>query len=358
MSKLRILSAAAQVAEHLRRELLAGKWSRTMPGGDGLAADLGVGVNTVEAALRQLEAEGLLVNQGRRRGRLIRLPDSGITRAALRVAVLANESADFNESFIASLPHDLEAAGHVPVNPGKSMHDLKMDIGRIAQLVNETAADAWVVVAGSREVLEWFSARDLPIFALFGRRTGLPIAGTGPDNLTPYLAATRQMIALGHRRIVNICRRERRVPIPGNAERAFLAELAKHDIPSGDYNLPDWQETGEGLRRMLGALFQTTPPTALIFDEAPILAAALQFLAQRNIQVPGDVSLFCIFSDPTFALCVPPIAEIRWDHRQVTRGILRWANRIAKGREDRRQTLFKAEFVPGGTIGRVAGGKA
>ena len=156
MSKLRILSAAAQVAEHLRGGLLVGKWSGTMPGGDGLAAELGVGVNTVEAALQQLEAEGLLINQGRRRGRLIRLPEGGITRAALRVAVLLNQIGDFDENFIASLPHDLEQAGHVPISPGKSLHDLKMDPERVARLVKETAADAWVVVAGSREVLEWF----------------------------------------------------------------------------------------------------------------------------------------------------------------------------------------------------------
>jgi DNA-binding LacI/PurR family transcriptional regulator len=162
---------------------------------------------------------------------LIRLPEGGITKAALRVAVLASEIEDFNENFVASLPHELEEAGHVPVNPGKSMHDLKMDVGRIARLVEETAADAWVVVAGSREVLEWFSAQELPAFALFGRRTGLPIAGTGPDNLTPFMVATRRLIALGHRRIVAICRRERRLPSPGNAERALLNELAKHGIP-------------------------------------------------------------------------------------------------------------------------------
>jgi DNA-binding LacI/PurR family transcriptional regulator len=324
-----------------------------MPGGEGLAAELGVGVNTVEAALQQLEAEGLLINQGRRRGRLIRLPEGGITRAALRVAVLASEVEDFNETFLASLPHALEGAGHLPVNPGKSMHDLRMDVGRIARLVKETAADAWVVVAGSRGVLEWFSAQEVPAFALFGRRTGLPIAGAGPDNVTPYLAATRRMIELGHRRIVNICRRERRVPNPGNAERALLAELAKHGIPAGAYNLPDWQETALGLRKLLGSLFQTTPPTALILDEAPILAAVLQFLAQQNLQVPGDVSLFGTFSDPTFALQVPAIAEIRWDKRQATRSVLRWANHVASGREYRRQTLILAEFNPGGTIGPV-----
>ena len=41
--------------------------------------------------------------------------------------------------------------------------------------------DAWVIIAGSREVLEWFVEQQIPAFALFGRRDGLPIAGVGPD---------------------------------------------------------------------------------------------------------------------------------------------------------------------------------
>jgi hypothetical protein len=45
------------------------------------------------------------------------------------------------------------------------------------------------------------------------------------------------------------------------------------------------------------------------------------------------------------------MAEIRWNSRHVTRAVLRWASRIAKGGEDRRQVLFKAELIPGGTIG-------
>lgn len=50
---------------------------------------------------------------------------------------------------------------------------------------------------------------------------------------------------------------------------------------------------------------------------------------------------------------MPTMAEIRWDKKQATRAILRWANRVAKGRQDRRQTLIPAEFVPGGSIGPV-----
>ena len=65
MQPLTVLTAAEQVAEHLRRELLRGGWSGTMPGVNPLASELGVNHKTVEAALRMLEHEGLLVNHGR-----------------------------------------------------------------------------------------------------------------------------------------------------------------------------------------------------------------------------------------------------------------------------------------------------
>ena len=355
MHKLRILSAAAQVAEYLRGGLLAGRWSGTMPGGDALAAELGVGVNTVEAALLQLEAEGLLINQGRRRGRLIRLPKGGITRTALRVAILLSETEDYSTPLIASLPNELEQAGHVPVNPGKTAHDLNMDVRRIARLVNQTAADAWVVTAGSREVLEWFSSQEVPAFALFGRCSDLPIAGTGPDMIAPFIEGIRRLIALGHQRIVSICRGERRFPTLGEAERAFLGELVNHGIPTGNYNLPDWQESNEGLQKVLRESFRLTPPTALILDEPAIFAAVQQFLARRSIQIPEDVSLFCTDPCPTQGWDNPSIAHLRWDSGPLLRCILRWAENVAQGKEDRRQRFTKAQFVDGGTIGPAKG---
>ena len=42
-------------------------------------------------------------------------------------------------------------------------------------------ADAWIIVSGSRPLLEWFVFKEIPVFALFGRRRGLLIAGAGPD---------------------------------------------------------------------------------------------------------------------------------------------------------------------------------
>ena len=70
MADFRTLSAVDQVVVHLREELIRGTWSGTHPGGDRLAKELGIGRNTVEVALQQLEKEGCipllrLLGQGR-----------------------------------------------------------------------------------------------------------------------------------------------------------------------------------------------------------------------------------------------------------------------------------------------------
>ena len=69
--------------------------------------------------------------------------------------------------------------------------------------------------------------------------------------------------------------------------------------------------------------------------------------------MPEDVSLVCTDYDPDFAWCRPSVAHIHWDYSPVVRRVVRWANSVARGKNYRRQTLSKAEFIEGGTIGPV-----
>lgn len=355
MFHLNILSASEQVADFLRMELLRGAWTGVMPGSDRLAVELGVGANTVEAALRLLEKEGLLANQGRRRGRLIVAPGSGQVGRKLRVAILVGEDADRRLEYMVKLEHELRVAGHRAIHLTQTLlGDLGMDVDRVAKVVTKTQADAWILVGGSREVLTWFCEQSTPAMAIFGRRRGLAMAGVGPDKPPACAEATRILIGLGHRRIVLLARRMRRLPMPGGTERAFLSELAAQGIPPSSYHLPDWEEHIDGFHERLKSLFRVTPPTALIIDEAPFYVAAQQFLAGRGLRVPEDVSLVCTDDDATFAWCRPSVAHIRWDSRPVVRRVLRWAANISRGQVDVRQTLTPAEFVQGGTIGPVA----
>lgn len=350
MAAPNFLTITEQVADHLRGELLRGRWSGTMPGMNHLAPKLGVNTKTVEAALRRLEKDGLLKTQGPGRRRRI-VVAANPTPSALQIAILDYEPLAQTEDWCISMQQQLMNEKHSAFFTEKSLTELGNDVRRVERLVKRTQADAWVICSGSREVLTWFAEQKAPAFALFGRRKGLPIAGIGPDHETAGRAAARRLIALGHQRIVVLVRGSQRAGGPGPAERAIFEEMTEHGLPVGSYNLPDWDDTSEGFHQCLDQLFRVTPPTALIVDEPFLFHAAKDHLAQFGMLAPAHVSLICTDPDPTFAWCKPSVAHIRWDYRPVVRRVARWTNNIASGKDDRRQSFTKAEFVAGGTIG-------
>lgn len=354
VNELRVLSASEQVAEHLREQLSRRVWTETMPGGERLARELGVGRMTIEAALGMLEEEGLLVPQGTGRRRRIVLPED-FTIPSLRIGVFVYAPEDLKIYYHVDLQHRLLNAGHVVSFMTKTLVELKMDVGRVARLVESTPADAWVVFSGSRDVLEWFADHRLPTFAFAGRRRGVRIASIGPEKDTAIRTVVQRLVDLGHRRIVLVARAVQRKPRPGKFEQLFLDELAAHGIQAGPYNLPEWKETAEGLQELLDRLFLHTPPTALIIEEASTLIAAQQHLSQRGILAPRDVSLVCDDPDPIFSWCRPTVAHIHWEGSPVARRAVRWAANIARGKEDRRTSFTQAKFIDGGTIGPVPG---
>ncbi len=355
MHRLQLLSSAQQVEHHLRQALVAGQWRGFMPGVLKLEEELGVNRKTVEGALRLLERDGLIVSQGAGRRRRIVVPERAWAKRRLRVALLLYESADAGLDYIVDLRHRLDEEGHSSFIVPRTLRDLKMDARRLPGLVKATRADAWVVAAGSRNVLQWFAAQPIPAFALFGRREGLSIAGIGPDKVSACAAAARKLIDLGHRRICMLVHPERRLPEPGAPEQAFLAELAARGITTGSYNLPAWEDSAAGFHALLEALFRTTPPTAMIVDGAALFFAAQQFLLHQGVRVPAHVSVLCTDDDPAFAWCRPSVAHIRCDIRPVVQRILRWAAHISRGKRDARQSFTSAVFFPGGTIGPAPG---
>jgi LacI family transcriptional regulator len=352
MSSRRFNSLPDQVAGRMREEIAKGRWTETVPGRDKLVKEFGVSGKTVEAALQLLQKEGLLVSQGPgRRRRIVAGMNSSLP--SLKVAILTFESLAMTEGYMIEMQHQLNEAGHSAFFASKSLAELGFDVKRVSRLVKETKADAWVVQSSPHEILGWMARQSTPVFALFGRRRGLPIAGTGPDKDPAYQAATRKLLDLGHKRIVLLTRKARRIPIPGASEKLFLGELAAAGVTPSNYNLPDWEETVDGFHQGLKSIFQITPPTALIVDESQFFLAALQFCANRGLRVPDDVSLVSTDDDPRFAWFTPSVAHIRWDRKAVMRRIERWAANISRNKSDLRQTFTKAKFIEGGTVGPV-----
>ena len=357
MSKRKFLTITEQVAAHLREELLRGRWTVEMPGRHEVGAELGVSDQTAEAGMVQLEKEGMLIPQGPGRRRRIELPAGVVATTSLRVGILGFDKLFRREPYMVELQHQLKEAGHYVEYASKTLLDLKMDVRQVARLVSVSKVDAWVVCASSREILEWFAAQPMPTFALMGRRTGLPLAAVGPYKAQAFSEVARRLVALGHRRVVLLVREELRKPRPATMiQTAFLGELEAHGIQTSSYNLPDWTETPAGFRQVLESLFKLSRPTALILDEAWAVVPTLQFCLAHGIQIPRHLSLVCSDPDPSFDWCVPPISHIRWEPNLMVLRVVRWVNNLARGKRDVRQTLTKAAFFEGGTIGPVPPG--
>lgn len=352
MSNWQRPKAVAQLASFLRGELAQGRWAGQMPGVIRLANELKTARNTVAAALKQLEQEGFLATQGHGKGRIIR-PETVHHVSKMRVAILKHDPFDRVDSGIMELQHELQAAGFSVALVEKSLTDLHINLRRLENLVQRTNAAAWVVAGGPQEVLNWFVAKGIPVFALFGRRRDLSIAGGGPDKTVAYRQAARELVARGHRRIILLAHQSRRLPIPGRPEQAFLEELESLGVPISAYNLPDWEPSPDGLIRQLNESYRVTPPTAFLVDEAYLFHAVKHQLAARGIRCPEDVSLICTDPDHTFAWCRPSIAHIHWDNRPLLNHALSWATSVRQGKEKRSQLEAPAELIPGGTMGSV-----
>ncbi len=343
-------SITDQVARHLEERVRDGHWKGMMPGRDRLVAELGVSGKTVELALKKLEDLGLIASEGAgRRRRIVTRPRAA--RRHLRVAILPYEPVDRGVAYMVDLQHRIAKAGHVAEFAPGTMLGLGRSLHRVAGFVKQHKADAWVLMGAPLKVLEWFEARNIPAFALFGRRRGVNLAGAGPDKIPAIREVVDRLCTLGHRRIAMICREERRKPFPGATEQAFLDGLAAHGILPGSYHLPEWDDTATGFRQCLDSLFGLTPPSALILDEAYQYLVARQYLARRGIVAPQHVSLVCCDPDPWFDWYWPVASHINWDPQPIIRRIVRWVGNVANQKDDRQHLEVKAIFVEGGTIG-------
>ncbi len=358
MRNLRIRSASEQLADYLREEIRRRTWTDTMPGENWFVTHFQLGRDTVRGAMAHLEDEGLLLPQGHGRRRQIVLPPDESAAAGFRVRILLYEKPDRGDLDIANLLAHLQEAGFVADFAEKSLRDLGMDVERVVRFVEKNPADAWITTSCSREINEWFSTQPFPALAMYGRAGGLPMAAAYPAMTPSLIAGVRRLIDFGHKRIVMLAREERRKPRVARPEQAFIDELGAAGImTSSEYNLPDWDESREGLHHRLDELFRFSPPTALIFQETPIFIAARAHLADLGMVAPRDISLFTADPDPSFAWCKPEVSHIRWDHRPVVRRVVRWAENVARKQDDRRQTSTKSKFIEGATIGPVPRGE-
>jgi DNA-binding LacI/PurR family transcriptional regulator len=303
----------------------------------------------MEAAMRRMAKEGMLISQGVGRRRRIVLPAGKTIRPHFKVSVLLYESSDRYSPLQMGLLDELNKNGFTAKFAAKSLLDLGMDAKKVSRFVRGAPSDAWIVMAGKHEVLEWFSNESVPVFGFYGGWSRLPIAGIGVrKDIRPVIM---QLADLGHRRIVLLARGTGANPERHYFIRNFMDSLRSEGIDAGSYNLPVFGYLPEDLHRCLDSLFKANRPTAIFVSEVHIMLAVRDYLARRGIIAPRDVSLICFDHDLSFAWCNPVVSHYTWDPQSMHRRVVRWTKNVAHGKDDRRQIFIMGNFVEGGTIG-------
>ena len=349
------LSLTDQTANHLRQGIRESRWGGRFPGVPAIVKECEVSINVARAAVRLLEADGWVTpgGHGRRRSITRDVGGSGPSRV-LRVGILLREprarlEPGFQEA-LQSIIHRAENAGHNCFFAQKTQLDLQDRVDRVARHVRTVEADAWMVVDGQRRVLEWFAAQPRPVLALGGGCKGLEMAAVGPDVDAKFLDITRRLLDLGHRRIVILSPENTRMPVCSELFQKMLDEINRRGVQTSTFNLPDWEETPEGLRALLDSLFRVTPPTALIVTQPMWTHGVLSFASSRSIQIPGQLSLFAYGIEHLLPWHIPTISHMVADDLPVVKRALDWIRNIAKGHEDRRNVTYPARNVEGGTL--------
>ncbi len=359
MKTLRRRSLVDQTIDHLHDAFRTGRWTGRLPGVLRLSEELGVSRDTIREAVRVLEKNGALKSSGAGRSRTIVVgQDVNAPRRTLRVGLLLSCPMRLDNShsqeLLLSIKHHVEHAGHSIVSCPVHVNDMGGDVSRIARAIHAMHADAWIVYAGPHQVFEWFATTSLPVLAIGGRFQGLPVASTRTSLETAMGDAVDALIERGHQRIVLIAQTVWRKPSLGFASHAFMERLRHYGLkPDVRYNVPDWNETAEGLQKLLKALFLSTPPTALLLNEPTQTVPTLTFLAGRGLRVPEHVSVINLLPDPVLTWCRPELAHFDWPLHPHVHRTVRWVDDLAHGRLDTSSTTFPAKFVPAGTIGKA-----
>lgn len=353
---LRRLPLVEQTAAHLREGFQSGRWSGLLPGVMPLADDLMVSKDTARAALKLLEEEGWIVGGGSgRRRTIVANPSKDRTRRTLRIGIMLYDPLEDDDGhgirLMFGIRRSIEALGHTCIFGDRCLAELKDNLSRISRVVNAHDADAWIVLAASRAVLEWFVSQPFAVYAFGGRFHDLPVA-CGATRMAPALeSAVNALVNFGHRRIVLLAPTFLRKPTPIPSLGRYLSLLEEHGIAPSEYNLPHFEDTTEGLEKCLDALFRITPPTALLVNQTSDCAAVFFFLARRGLQVPRDVSVVFLLEEPAFRRCLPPLDHFRAPMKEHIANITRWVKGVAMGRPNKRQVILDAVYVPGCTVG-------
>ncbi|WP_448951852.1 LacI family DNA-binding transcriptional regulator [Labrys neptuniae] len=199
---------------------------------------------------------------------------------------------------------------------------------KLAWNVQSALVDGFILfcIDEGPRLVELTRERQLPFVALHLGTRDETIAAIGVDNFAGAKAAAAYLAGLGHRRFAilsmpfaddhagPVTRRAVETALyTSSRDRVlgYLAGLAAHGVDTAGMPIFETQGEDSDVRSALEQLFAApAPPTALLAMSDRIAFAALAWLQQRGLAVPGDISVIGFDGVPESAWSEPPLTTI------------------------------------------------
>jgi DNA-binding LacI/PurR family transcriptional regulator len=199
---------------------------------------------------------------------------------------------------------------------------------RLAWNINSALVDGFILlcVDGGEKLVDLTRRRQLPFVALALGATEMSVPVIGIDNINGAAAAARHLAQMGHRRFAALTTGHSSGPVRAIAPEEIYASLgstprdrmlgywqALTEFGVGRDDVPihttrnDRQSVNSGLEEIFAS---PSPPTAILAMSDRIALFTIQWLVERGLTVPGDVSVIGFDGIPEAAMIQPGLTTM------------------------------------------------
>jgi LacI family transcriptional regulator len=236
---------------------------------------------------------------------------------------------------------------------GNSQYDARKELNQIRAFAENNVAGL-ILVAGdvSKETLACLRSIDVPVVCTYMHKSRYGFPSVGIDNYKATNRLANHLISIGHRKFGIVSNTLK--PNARSAARRDGAIDAIVKFASGQCHhvLAEVGETSvlEGRRAFQRILHSDPEITAVICTSDALALGVLAECKDKNLEVPGDVSITGYDDMEFVAHTDPPLTSVRVPAKEISIQAVELLIAMIAGESVRMSTEFEAEIIFRGSI--------
>lgn len=343
---------SVQAAEIIADMINSGDFQNRLPGERELATQLQIGRDTLRAAFDLLEADQVISprEHGKRRDILAKATHNA--SSTKRIAFLSPKKLAQLPPWMLmefdSLRGLLNQRGYELKLTSPGLFHLKNPAKKLAALIADTDAAAWILYQCPSQVQQWFQKHKVASLIRGYPQPDIKIPFIDEDWEAAAYHAGTQLKRLGHRRIGLLMPESNLAGLMATKVGLCKAFQEDDDAVFSIIEKGSAKQVDLALSR---AMSLHDPPTSIVATRSRHILSTLSWATRQSLLIPKDLSLVTIASEPWFQHLLPLPSHYFSDPESLARAVARQISPIAQGKSAGAiRKLLIPEYISGGTI--------